>query len=118
MQWITHSVRPLRLIEMADILFGSRDVEAAKSFVRSVCRSILELLRNETLCVIHHALTEFLKDQTRKTTEQYPVLEPGPTHQRLALMCLTCVQNGCLGDVPSHRNRIADRPYLLLQSQC
>lgn len=85
-----------------------------KSFVRSACGSLLELPRDETLCVIHHSLTDFLKDQMRKTTEQYPIIEPGPTHQRLALMCLAYLQNGCLGDVPlpstSYRRPFAPPP--------
>lgn len=101
MQWITHSVRPLRLIEMSDMLisnplFSSQDLGAAKSFVRSACGSLLELLRDETLCVIHHSLTEFLKGDTRTTVEEYPILEPGPTNYQLALICLAYLQNGCL----------------------
>jgi hypothetical protein len=31
MQWITHSVRPLRFIEMADVLFSSREIEAERA---------------------------------------------------------------------------------------
>lgn len=102
MQWMTHSVRPLRLIEIADIpsLFGSCENEDAKGIVRSACGSLLELLRDERLCIIHHSLTDFLTGQTCKTARQYTVLEPGPTHQRLALICLAYLENGCLGDVP------------------
>ena len=101
MQWITHSVRPLRLIEMSDMiinepLFDNEELGAAKRLVRSACGQLLELLPDETLCVVHHSLTEFLKGDTRTNSEDYPILGPGPAHHQLALICLSYLQNGCL----------------------
>lgn len=101
MQCITHSVRPLRLIEMADILtcenmLRENELGEAKRVVRSACGVLLELLPNETLCVVHHSFTEFLIGETRMDSKGYPILEHGPTHHRLAMMCLSYLQNGCL----------------------
>ncbi|KAH8691002.1 ankyrin repeat-containing domain protein [Phaeosphaeriaceae sp. PMI808] len=104
MQWITHSIRPLRLIEMSNMLsyeplFGNQDLGAAKSYVRSACGPLLELLPDETLCVIHHSLTEYLQGTTRIEPTDYPILATGLIHKRLALICLSYLQNGCLEGV-------------------
>ena len=103
LQWITHSVRPLRLIEMSDMLtheptLGNRELGIAKGFVRSASGVLVELLPDETLCVVHHSITEFLKGYTRTDSKDYPILKPGPVHYRLALICLSYLQNGCLKD--------------------
>ncbi|OAL50220.1 ankyrin [Pyrenochaeta sp. DS3sAY3a] len=104
MKWITHSIRPLRLIELSDmikheVLFGNQDLGTAKNYVRSACGPLLELLPDETLCVIHHSLTEYLLGTTRIEPSDYPILEPGPTHMQLALICLSYLQSGCLEGV-------------------
>lgn len=109
MQWITHSIRPLRLIELSDMLVhqGSSAIETlgeAKSYVRSACGSLLELLHDETLSVVHHSLTEFLRGGKRVVPDQYPVLTAGSTHLRLALICLSYLQNGCLEAVEQRDN--------------
>jgi ankyrin repeat protein len=101
MRWITHSVRPLRLIEMADMLtneplFGRKDLFVAKNCIRSACGSLLELFPDETLSVVHHTLTEFLKGMTRTNSKDYPILDSGSSHKQLALICLSYLQNGCL----------------------
>jgi ankyrin repeat protein len=116
MQWITHSVRPLRLIEMADMLtnealFGRKDVFVAKNCIRSACGSLLELFPDETLSVVHHTLTEFLKGMTRTNSKDYPILDSGSSHKQLALICLSYLQNGCLqaldSEEPAPRRRLA-----------
>ncbi|KAJ8112394.1 hypothetical protein OPT61_g5228 [Boeremia exigua] len=101
MQWMTYSVRSLRLIELADILSHQHmsvngNLKAAKGVLRSACGSLLELLPDETLCVVHHSLTEFLTGEVRMGLEEYPILEPQPTHYQLALMCLAYLRSGCL----------------------
>jgi ankyrin repeat protein len=116
MRWITHSVRPLRLIEMADMLtneplFGRKDVFVAKNCIRSACGSLLELFPDETLSVVHHTLTEFLKGMTRTNSNDYPILDSGSSHKQLALICLSYLQNGCLqaldSEEPAPRRRLA-----------
>ena len=101
MQLITHATRPLRLLELADAMATTRsseitDLKVAKELIRSACGSLLEILPDETICVVHHSLTEFLNGSARSNLHDYPVLEAGSTHTRLAIMCLLYLQSGCL----------------------
>lgn len=104
LQWVTHASRPLRLLEVAEMInvtqyeADERDLKAAKELVRSACGPLLEILPDETLCVVHHSLTEFLNGSARrvKTDADYPVLNFGATHNCLALICLKYLQSGCL----------------------
>lgn len=69
LRWVTHAVRPLRLIELADMLnipggeSAMRESQAiAKATVERACGPLLEVLPDETIQVIHYSLTEFLTD--------------------------------------------------------
>jgi hypothetical protein len=103
LQWVTHATRPLRLLELAEMIsvtYKTTDLTTAKHLVRAAAGPLLEILPNETVCVIHHSFTEYLKCVTRSETEGgYPILLPGSTHCRLALTCLEYLQNGCLDGV-------------------
>jgi ankyrin repeat protein len=103
--WATHATRPLRLIEMAEMLRvtydsnESRDLQSAKALIRIACGPLLEIHPDETVSVVHHSLTEFLNGSTRSTadTSSIPVLLPGPTHQELSLSCIRYLESsGCL----------------------
>ncbi|KAK6504786.1 hypothetical protein TWF481_006725 [Arthrobotrys musiformis] len=102
LQFVTHATRPIRLLEMADIVntiqYGEekRDLKAIKSLVRSACGPLLEILPDETVSVIHHSFTEFLNDSNRESSS-YPVLEPASTHNSLALICLSYLKS-CLNE--------------------
>ncbi len=101
MQVATHSTRPLRLIEMADLIANAfpaevPDLKAGKNVIRSFCGPLLDILPDETLCVVHHSLTEFLTGKTRSDSHDFPILEGSSTHSRLAIMCLHYLQSGCL----------------------
>ncbi|TGJ88327.1 hypothetical protein E0Z10_g425 [Xylaria hypoxylon] len=96
LQCATHATRPLRLLEVADMLETTyikrteKDLKATKNLVKAACGPLLEVLLDETICVIHHSLTEYLRGSTRPDALLgYPVLKPGPTHESLALACLT-----------------------------
>ncbi|KAK6499356.1 hypothetical protein TWF506_003984 [Arthrobotrys conoides] len=107
LQSVTHATRPLRLLEIADMVKVINNVEhgeemgdlgAVKDLVRSACGPLLEILPDETVSVVHHSLTEFLNGATRQSdASDYPILEPGPTHNRLALVCLSYLKV-CLSD--------------------
>ncbi|KAK6521321.1 hypothetical protein TWF506_001545 [Arthrobotrys conoides] len=102
LQFVTHAIAPLRLLEMADLIStiheGKRDLKSMKTLVRSACGPLLEILPDETVSVIHHSFTEFLNGSTRNyDSSEYPVLEPGATHNRLALLCLSYLKS-CLED--------------------
>ncbi|KAH7148266.1 ankyrin repeat-containing domain protein [Dactylonectria macrodidyma] len=106
LQAVTHATRPLRLLELAEMVKvnspdGSmRDLKATKGLIRSACGPLLEILADETVSVIHHSFTEYLKGTTRSDDDSgYPCLQMGPTHAQLALACLHYLQAGCLDDV-------------------
>ena len=111
LQWVTHASRPLRLLELAEIINTTfnrdtdRDLKATKALVRATCGPLIEILPDETVSVVHHSLTEFLKGSTRKQSNNakeestYPVLALGCTHSRLALACLKYLMAGCLEDI-------------------
>ena len=68
LQWITHSVRPLRLLELATAIEclpdrgGLGPDQDAKASVQGSCGPLLELCEDGVLQIIHHSLTEFLRD--------------------------------------------------------
>src|SRR5271154_5454574 len=99
LQWVTHSVRPLSLLELAtmiDSLDGTqRKSKDTKDLVRMACGPLLEILEDETVSIIHHSFTEFLIGQGREekiSTDtgngQFPVIKQTDTHRLLALTCL------------------------------
>ncbi|KAK6540515.1 hypothetical protein TWF694_009306 [Orbilia ellipsospora] len=115
LQFVTHATRPIRLLEMAEILNTTeysqdkRDLKEMKNMVRSACGPLLEILLDETVSVVHHSFTEFLNGTTRKfDSSGYHVLQPGPTHHRLALICLSYLKS-CMSDTNNHP--ILDSPY-------
>jgi hypothetical protein len=61
---------------------------------------LLEILPDETVSVVHHSFTEYLKGVTRsKDDTGYPILRQGLVHDRLARGCLQyLVGSGCLDD--------------------
>ncbi|KAI0467992.1 ankyrin repeat-containing domain protein [Xylaria cf. heliscus] len=106
LQFATHASRPLRLLEVAEMLEltslsrTEKDLKATKDMVRAACGPLLEILPDETVCVVHHSFTEYLIGATRPDTHTgYPALEPGPTHNTLALVCLSYLESGCLSHV-------------------
>jgi hypothetical protein len=111
LQWVTHATRPLRLLELAEMLNttyrtdSDRDLRAQKDLVRAAAGPLLEILPDETVCVIHHSFTEYLKCVTRnEDVGGYTILRPGPTHGRLAISCLSYLQSGSLDDVQTSRD--------------
>ncbi|CAH0050929.1 unnamed protein product [Clonostachys solani] len=103
LQAVTHATRPLRLLELTDLVMvanpdnNARNVKDTKSLIRAACGPLLELLADETVSVIHHSFTEYLKGTTRtQDSSGYPILSFGSTHAQLALACLHYLQSGCL----------------------
>ncbi|CAG9973273.1 unnamed protein product [Clonostachys byssicola] len=115
LQAVTHATRPLRLLELAEMIRfsdpdnSSRDLKATKELIRTACGPLLEILTDETISVIHHSFTEYLKGTTRSSKESgYPILHPGPTHANLAFECLRYLESedggnywiNCIGGMP------------------
>src|SRR5690348_16573436 len=91
LRWVTHSSRPLRLLEIAAMLDflndSSASVKDTKAIVRAACGPLLEILEDETVSVLRHSFTEFLTDESRirrestsGTHQQFPVVSGEETH--------------------------------------
>ncbi|KAF5601812.1 serine threonine phosphatase 6 regulatory ankyrin repeat subunit C [Fusarium subglutinans] len=118
LQWVTHATRPLRLLELADMLKtveGSRfpdSLKENKDLVRAACGPLIEVLPDETVSVVHHSLTEFLVGTSRTVhTPAYPILDSSPTHYDLALACLRYICAGCLQDETLTPSETIDREH-------
>ncbi|KAL2064482.1 hypothetical protein VTL71DRAFT_4976 [Oculimacula yallundae] len=122
LQWVTHSSRPLRLLELATIVDmqnedGSKNQDS-KAIARAACGPLLEILEDETVSVIHHSFTEFLTDSTRGSRPavvgaypQFPVIDPEAAHRTMALICLKYLNSGCLDDWTTHERKAEDDFY-------
>ncbi|OJJ42502.1 hypothetical protein ASPZODRAFT_1313164 [Penicilliopsis zonata CBS 506.65] len=118
LQFVTHATRPLRLLEIAEMvqtthaLVGERSLKETKDLIRAACGPLLEVLHDETVSVVHHSFTEFLKGFTRVSDgASYPILETGPTNQRLAMVCLGYLQSGCLDNLDIKQRSKQDEFY-------
>lgn len=117
LQLVTHATRPLRLFEIAEVINtvhasgGNNSLKETKDLAKAACGPLLEILPEETVSVVHHSFTEFLKGHTRSSGSgnfAYPVLESGPTNQSLAVICLNYLRSGRLDNQEVSRRHIDD----------
>lgn len=105
LQWVTHTTRPLRLIEAAAVMQtiggAGETLKETKSLVRAACGPLLEVLEDETLSVIHHSFTEYLT-QTDREPSHFPIITHDETHH---LMAITCVKYLCSGPLSEWKIR-------------
>ncbi|KAJ4854858.1 ankyrin repeats (many copies) domain-containing protein [Trichoderma breve] len=111
LQSVTHATRPLRLLELAEMIRISMfndskwDIKATKGLIRAACGPLLEILPDETVSVIHHSFTEYLKGTTR----------PGEG-QHIGYPCILYLKSGCLNSITLKTDEeIADMPRTQLQ---
>ena len=122
LQWVTHSARPLRLIELASMLgtvpsqSSQLDARDRKALVRQACGPLLEILLDETCQVIHHSFTEFLinpdtgnRGPPTVLSPRFPVIDGAPTHQMMAKTCVNYLSGGF--DKWTLSNADAEDPY-------
>ncbi|KAK1757210.1 ankyrin repeat-containing domain protein [Echria macrotheca] len=99
---VTHAVRPLRLNELANLMKCTHpklDPSGGfKPLIASCCGSLIEVLEDETLQVIHHSFTEFLRGDTRNVsnTDDFPLINSAKAHKRMAMNCIRYLQSGTL----------------------
>ncbi|KAF9877412.1 hypothetical protein CkaCkLH20_05112 [Colletotrichum karsti] len=116
LQWVTHSTRPLRLLEMAEMIsvthtdIVSHDLSGVKNLIRAACGPLLEIMPDETVCVVHHTFTEYLTGVNRSPGDGYPILFSEETHAKLGLACLKYLQAGSLDDI--HESKAPPRMNL------
>lgn len=95
LQWVTHASRPLRLLEVAEIIRSTVEstdlgtVQEIKDTIRTACGPLLTILPDETLQVIHHSFTEFLVTDNRSSVAAaetpYPVFDSPSIHRNAAI---------------------------------
>lgn len=94
LQFVTHATRPFHLPEVAEMAKASRvpfqdySLKEIKDLVQAACGPLLQILHDETVSVIHHSFTKFLKGFTRLNhlnDPAYPILEVSPTNKHLAI---------------------------------
>ncbi|VUC26766.1 unnamed protein product [Clonostachys rosea] len=89
---VTHSSRPLRLIELGSLVSsftGLNDLKKGKNLVRASCGPLLEILEDQTVSVIHHSFTEFLRDGSRQQNlGLFPILNSQYAHSMLEILSL------------------------------
>lgn len=103
---VTHASRPLRLYELASLIKCIRPEAAApdgfKTLIATCCGPLVEVLEDETLQVIHHSFTEFLRGDSRNSiadddsSHQFPLILSDKAHKRMAIGCLKYLQSGSL----------------------
>ncbi|KAJ5211656.1 uncharacterized protein N7498_003302 [Penicillium cinerascens] len=134
LEWITHSARPLRLLELTAMIEslpdrGGLDPECnVKNAVRTTCGPLLEVCEDGAIQIIHHSLTEFLLNRDVEHTQMmhrsrdYATIDPPAVHTMIARTCLQYLTNGPLrqweitkhgGDRPSDRKSLFLKFYFL-----
>ncbi|CAG7566385.1 unnamed protein product [Fusarium equiseti] len=101
---VTHASRPLRLNELASLLECLYpDLAESKTFkplIAASCGSLIEILEDETLQVIHHSFTEFLRGDTRSVPEMgelgFPIIDSLQAHRKMTINCLQYLQSGTM----------------------
>ncbi|KAL5602094.1 hypothetical protein FOBRF1_009627 [Fusarium oxysporum] len=101
---VIHASRPLRLNELASLLKCVRpdttEPSAFKSLIATSCGPLIEILEDETLQVIHHSFTEFLRGDTRSAStvgaSDFPIIDSLQAHKHMAMNCLVYLQSGSL----------------------
>lgn len=100
LQWVTHSSRSLRLLEIAAMLDSLPNLDAdvhplkggrnTKAVVRRACGPLIEILEDETVSIIHHSFTEYLTDPNRAKTNKgtFPRIDPAISHRDMAITCI------------------------------
>ncbi|KAI8945778.1 ankyrin repeat-containing domain protein [Xylaria longipes] len=112
---VTQAKRPLRLIELGSLVARMRkfeDLSDGKALVRASCGTLLEILEDENVSVIHHSFTEFLHDETRASRPgSFPVIDDVTAHAMLAVFSLqyldSCPLLDTTRDNPSNESQEA-----------
>jgi hypothetical protein len=111
LEWVTHSIRPLRLLELTAVINSlpdrgglSSDQDATLS-IRTCCGPLLELCEDQVIQIIHHSFTEFLlnpdQHHVKMSSEgsvRFPVLDRALAHRRIAITCIKYLRSGCFDE--------------------
>ena len=105
LQCVTHSSRPLRLLELSNVADFVRKTSHhrvfspplglsmdTKSIIRNGCGPLLEILEDETVSIIYHSFTEYLINPERNVSSpnghHFPHVDLSETHLAIAKLCV------------------------------
>lgn len=108
LRWVTHSARPLRILELASIIDSLTSNELlenipelramypnTKSIIKVACGHLVEILEDETVSIIHHSLTEYIVGSARNDSTviehsdgTFPTIDSASSHIEMAITCL------------------------------
>ncbi|KAJ5088344.1 hypothetical protein N7456_011960 [Penicillium angulare] len=100
LEWVVHSARPMRLLELAVMVDSLPDRGGldpgvdAKMGIRTTCGPLLEVCEDGVVQIIHHSLTEFALNRDVAHTKMshqkrdFAVLDPPSVHGMIARTCL------------------------------
>lgn len=119
LEWVTHSRRPLRLLELTTIVHylanDNMPVKERKVLVRNACGPLVEILEDETLQVIHHSFTEFLvgpriRSSPSSSNVRFPDIIHDSAHRAMAIACIRYLMSDALKEDfesnASHASRV------------
>ena len=117
-QCVIQSSRPLRLIELGSMVAQLRQdytvdgLRGGKQLVRDSCGRLLEILEDESISVIHHSFTEFVrtKGQTDKQGS-FPILSEEAAQTLMVRVCLQYL-NSCEPSPFIQNLRIGEQPMI------
>lgn len=131
LQWITHSARPMRLLELAVMVDslpdrgGLSEDQDAKLAIRTTCGPLLEICEDGVIQIIHHSLTEFALDRDVTHTQMsnneriFSGFHAPTVHGMITRICINYLSNGCLDEIdtkpkrPSEDDEWSNREFAL-----
>ncbi|CAG7939364.1 unnamed protein product [Penicillium salamii] len=108
LEWVTHAGRPLRMLELADMVESLPDRGGltpgcnVKDAVRTACGPVLEVCEDGAVQVIHHSLTEFVLNRDVEHTQMsslsrdHAAFDSTAVHSTMAQTCLRYLTSGPL----------------------
>ncbi|CAG8192289.1 unnamed protein product [Penicillium salamii] len=108
LEWVTHAGRPLRMLELADMVESLPDRGGlapgcnVKDAVRTACGPVLEVCEDGAVQVIHHSLTEFVLNRDVEHTQmsslsrEHAAFDSTAVHSMMAQTCLRYLTSGPL----------------------
>ncbi|KAJ5357654.1 hypothetical protein N7541_004812 [Penicillium brevicompactum] len=117
LQWITHSARPLRLLELAVMVdslpdrCGLSESQDAKLAIRTTCGPLLEVCEDGVIQIIHHSLTEFVLNRDVTHTQMsnhergFSGFHAPTVHGMITKICVNYLSSGCLDGISTEIKR-------------
>jgi ankyrin repeat protein/Cdc6-like AAA superfamily ATPase len=105
LEWITHSARPLRLLELTAMIEASPECKYfgpdIKLTIQASCGPLLEICEDGVIQIIHHSLTEFILNrdvehiEMNQKSRDFAILDSKAVHGKIARTCINYLASDC-----------------------